>query len=165
MRKAQRGPCQVRNGTHHRWFTRSHVASRRSTHSRPTDPDLGPVSPGQSGLTASFATRKSRVQIPPAPLNALVRAILQRARMSVCPLPRLRRPTEAPLAHGNGSTSLAARCFLPTSRIRHERGLDCLERNSELEAGLDKGLPLSPRVGGNGQSEPQHLRSTLVREV
>ena len=47
--------------------------SRRSFHSRATDRPTGAVSPGQSVLTASFATRKSGVQIPPAPLNALVR--------------------------------------------------------------------------------------------
>ena len=55
--------------------TPSHDVSRRSTHSRPTGPDWGPVSPGQTVLTTSFATRRPRVQIPPAPLNALVRAI------------------------------------------------------------------------------------------
>jgi len=56
-------------------LTTSHVASRRLPHGCPTDPQRPTVSPGQGALTASFATRKSRVQIPPAPLNALVRAL------------------------------------------------------------------------------------------
>jgi len=56
-------------------FTTSHGASRRS-HSRSTNPEPEAVTPGHRVLTASFATRKSRVQIPPAPKNALVRAML-----------------------------------------------------------------------------------------
>ena len=57
-------------------LTTTHDTSRRSLHSRPTDPHCGLVSPGQRVLTTSFATRKSRVQIPPAPRIALVRAIV-----------------------------------------------------------------------------------------
>jgi hypothetical protein len=57
----------------------SHVTSLRSLHSRPTRPWMRSISPGHSVLTASFATRGSRVQIPSAPLNTLVRAISARA--------------------------------------------------------------------------------------
>ena len=49
--------------------------SRGSFHSRSTRRSDEPEPPGQSVLAASFATRRPRVQIPPAPLNALVRAI------------------------------------------------------------------------------------------
>jgi len=57
-------------------ITPSHIISRPSPHSRSTSRRMDAVCPGQRVLTASFAARKSRVQIPPAPLNALVRAIV-----------------------------------------------------------------------------------------
>ena len=53
-------------------FTKVHLVSRRSSHSRATGPLVRAVAPGQRALTASFAARGSRVQIPSAPLNALV---------------------------------------------------------------------------------------------
>jgi hypothetical protein len=53
-------------------LTVSHRLSRRWSHSRPTDPRRPPVSLGQLDLAVSFATRRPRVQIPPAPLNILV---------------------------------------------------------------------------------------------
>ena len=56
-------------------LTRSHDISFRSVHKRATDPPTRAVAPGQRVLTASFATRGSRVQIPSAPLIPLVRAI------------------------------------------------------------------------------------------
>ena len=54
-------------------LTTTHDPSRRWLHSRPTNPPDRSVSPGQSVLTTSFATRGSRVKIPSAPPNALVR--------------------------------------------------------------------------------------------
>ena len=81
-------------------FTPHHV-SRRSPHSRPTDRHWGHVFPGQSVLTASFATRGPRVQIPSAPLNALIRAILGRSKRrwlsTIRDAPRHRDPA---LEHG-----------------------------------------------------------------
>jgi hypothetical protein len=53
-------------------ITSSHNVSPRSPHSRSTDPPTCAVSPGHSVLTASFATRGSRVQIPSAPRFCLV---------------------------------------------------------------------------------------------
>ena len=50
----------------------SHVVSRRSSHSRATRPSDEPKTPGPGRLTASFATRGPRVQIPSAPLIRLV---------------------------------------------------------------------------------------------
>jgi hypothetical protein len=51
-------------------FTTSHVARPTAAS---TNPESEAVTPGQSVLTASFATRGSRAQIPSAPPNALVR--------------------------------------------------------------------------------------------
>jgi len=50
----------------------SHHVSHRLCHSRATGPKFGPKTPGQSVLTASFATRGPRVQIPSAPQLRLV---------------------------------------------------------------------------------------------
>ncbi len=50
----------------------SREVSRRSAHGDPTNPRIGLITPGHSVLTASFATKGSRVQIPSAPLKALV---------------------------------------------------------------------------------------------
>jgi hypothetical protein len=60
---------------HNLTVVKSHHVSRGWSHSRATGPRMRAVFPGHSGWTTSFATRKSRVQIPSAPLNALVRAI------------------------------------------------------------------------------------------
>ena len=48
-------------------LTQSHDTSRGSPHSRSISASEGAVSPGQSVFTTSFATRRPRVQIPPAP--------------------------------------------------------------------------------------------------
>ena len=55
--------------------TADHVAFRRLFHRCSTDAPACAISPGHSVLTASFATRGPRVQIPSAPLKTLVRAI------------------------------------------------------------------------------------------
>jgi hypothetical protein len=58
-----------------RVLTTPHDTSRRSAHSRSTNPPDTSVSPGQRVLTTSFATRGSRVQIPSAPPLALVKGV------------------------------------------------------------------------------------------
>jgi hypothetical protein len=72
------------------------VISPRSPLSRSTEPHMSTASPGHSVLTASFAARGSRVQIPSAPPNTLVRAVAGRAIACCLGLFRVRRRTVAP---------------------------------------------------------------------
>ena len=64
------------------WSTLIYVSQQLTSHhvTRPTaapQDDVGEtVGPGDNDLTASFATRGSRVQIPSAPPNVLVKAIV-----------------------------------------------------------------------------------------
>jgi hypothetical protein len=60
----------------------------------PQAPGNGDKTPGHSALTTFFATRKSRVQIPPAPLKALVRAISARPKRSHFAHPATRCATQ-----------------------------------------------------------------------
>ncbi len=55
-----------------RCHAKSHAVSRGLSHSRATEPLTLAVSPGQGVLTASFATRRPRVQIPSAPHPSIV---------------------------------------------------------------------------------------------
>jgi hypothetical protein len=80
----------------HHTLTVSHDTSRRSPHSRPTDQRPGVASPGKRVLTASFATRASRVQIPSAPLTTLVRAYERVRKATVWARSVMRRATNAP---------------------------------------------------------------------
>jgi hypothetical protein len=81
-------------------FTRFHGISRRSPHSRPTDPLRHAVSPGQGSLTASLATRGSRVQIPSAPLKTLVRELSDASGWSLPAVPAVWRSTHDPQDSG-----------------------------------------------------------------
>jgi hypothetical protein len=65
-------PRDVRHHQRSVLLTVSHPVSRRSCHSRATSPESKAITPGHGVLTASFATRGSRVQIPSAPLIRLV---------------------------------------------------------------------------------------------
>jgi len=70
----------------------SHEVSPRSLHSRPTDLETTAVSPGQRVLTASFATRGSRVQIPSAPqIDYLVRLANSALDQEECTTSRISR--------------------------------------------------------------------------
>jgi hypothetical protein len=125
---------------------RSHVVSRRSFHRRSTGPLTRAVCPGQRVLTTSFATRKSRVQIPPVPLNALVRALSaspQRSRfVPSCDPVCHRRATGSDVE----STSLPARCsLLHTSHQVTWRGQETRIR----------GVLRSPDQSGLGDGEPR----------
>ena len=71
-RRRREAGIQKRGSSDLHTFSRSHHVSRRSFHSRATRPSDEPKTPGQSGLTASFATRGPRVQIPSAPQFRLV---------------------------------------------------------------------------------------------
>ena len=66
----------------------------------PHKAQTGAVSPGHGHLTASFATRGSRVQIPSAPLNALVRALSGSSVRAAGTRSALLRATEVPQDRG-----------------------------------------------------------------
>jgi hypothetical protein len=61
----------------------------------PPGPESGPVPPGHSILTASFATRGPRVQIPPAP-QLLVRALSAISNVAACMICFVRCPANTP---------------------------------------------------------------------
>lgn len=62
--------------------TSSHNVSRRSPHSGSTRALVGAVCPGQRALTAFFAMRGSRVQIPSAPRTHVHQALAQQTLSS-----------------------------------------------------------------------------------
>ena len=96
-------------------LTTTHDISRPSAHSRPTNHQSDIVSPGQRVLTTSFATRRSRVQIPSAPPFSLVRAISASAPRNQTRRSEVPRSTEGPqdstcypLVYCEGSEQAAA---------------------------------------------------------
>lgn len=68
--------------------------------SRSTERRKGAVSPAQSVLTSCFATRGSGVQIPPAPLNPLIRAVSGRPTARWIHDPEVSRSTGGPQDSG-----------------------------------------------------------------
>jgi hypothetical protein len=66
---------------------KSHDISRRSSHRRATSRATGVKPPGLGVLTASFATRGPRVQIPSAPQNTLVGALSASSTLAVWSIP------------------------------------------------------------------------------
>ena len=135
---------------------RSYAALRRSLHSRPTRPLRRTVSPGHGHLTASFATRGPRVQIPSAPPISPCTSWKNprsgfRSRAGFRP----HIPPTAPQATHNRvvrSTSFHARCLLTRSYINQLR--DRIEPISRVP---QKGGP-APQIDDEPHS---HRKSSL----
>jgi hypothetical protein len=152
-------PRDVRHHQRSVLLTVSHPVSRRSCHSRATSPESKAITPGHGVLTASFATRGSRVQIPSAPLNALVRAISARPRVAFGPRSVMRRATDAPQGPPRAPRSLGG-AFSPCLRSVGPPPSRFLSHSTcRAPRLIHRGPPVpGPRGAGRGLGMPTRTR-------